>query len=113
MYRNVSTTLRCTLLDVEDLKVELKKVKDENDKLVLDRVSVENLKQTNKYLELKITKHLETEEELRNKNAELETKLHAFTDSVNLVKKLIADQLVGGKVGIGLEYDELRKASKK
>ncbi|KAL8115493.1 hypothetical protein AgCh_022117 [Apium graveolens] len=64
VYRNVSTTLRCTLLDVEDLKVELKKVKDENDKLVLDR-------------------------------------------------KLIADQVVGVKVGIGLDYDELRKASKK
>ncbi|XP_074327855.1 uncharacterized protein LOC141665773 [Apium graveolens] len=112
-YRTCCLSLRCSEGTASDLKKELEKIKIENDKLVLTNVSIEDLKTRNQYLELRDKKHVDTIEGKDEKIKELETKLQAYANSANLAKELISSQVVSGKLGIGLDYDELRKSSKK
>ncbi|KAL8125792.1 hypothetical protein AgCh_013177 [Apium graveolens] len=102
--------VECT---TSDLKKELEKIKTENDKLVLTNVAIEDLKTRNQYLELRDKKHIENIGGKDEKIKELETNLQAYAHFANLAKELISSQVVSGKLGIGLDYDELRKSSKK
>ena len=112
-YRNCCLSLRCSEGTVGDLNEELKKVRDENDKLVLTNVAIDDLRQKNHYLELRDKEHVEKNAELEKEIKSLEAKLQAYKNSADLAKKLISSQVVSGKLGIGLDYDELRKAGKK
>ncbi|XP_074327569.1 uncharacterized protein LOC141665482 [Apium graveolens] len=96
-----------------DLKEKVKKLQEELDKLVLEKVNVEDIRQKHHYLELKANNHVETIAQRDEKIKELEAKLQAYANSANLAKELISSQVVSGKLGIGLDYDELRKSSKK
>ena len=98
---------------VGDLKEKVKKLQEELDKLVLEKVNVEDIRQKHHYLELKANNHVETIAQRDEKIKELEAKLQAYANSANLAKELISSQVVSGKLGIGLDYDELRKSSKK
>ncbi|XP_074377221.1 uncharacterized protein LOC141718736 [Apium graveolens] len=98
---------------VGDLKENVKKLQEELDKLVLKKVNVEDIRQKHHYLELKANNHVETITQRDEKIKELEAKLQAYANSANLAKELISSQVVSGKLGIGLDYDELRKSSKK
>lgn len=55
--KNCCATLKCVELTNGDLNGELKVLIKEKDKLVLTHVSIENLKQTNHYLVLKVKKY--------------------------------------------------------
>ena len=112
-YRNCGLSLRCSEGTVSDLKKELERITTENDQLVLTNVAIGDLRTRNQYLELRDKRHIECIEGKDQKIKELETKLQAYTNSANLAKELISSQVVGGKFGIGLDYDELRKSSKK
>ena len=112
-YRNCGLRLRCSEGTVSNLRKELEKIKDENDHLILTNVSIEDLKLRNQYLELRDKKHIKTIEGKDEKIKDLENKLQAYANSANLEKEIISSQVVGGKLGIGLDYDELRESSKK
>ncbi|XP_074374572.1 uncharacterized protein LOC141714981 [Apium graveolens] len=98
---------------VGDLKEKVKKLQEELDKLVLEKVNIEDIRQKHHYLEPKANNHVEIIAQRYEKIKELEAKLQAYANSVNLAKELISSQVVSGKLGIGLDYDELRKSSKK
>ncbi|XP_074374207.1 uncharacterized protein LOC141714594 [Apium graveolens] len=98
---------------VGDLKDKVKKLQEELDKLVLEKVNVEDIRKKQHYLELKANNHVETIAQRDEKIKELEAKLQAYANSANLAKELISSQVISGKLGIGLDYDELRKSSKK
>ncbi|XP_074355324.1 uncharacterized protein LOC141694519 [Apium graveolens] len=96
---------------VGDLKEKVKKLQEELDKLVLEKVNVEDIRQKHHYLELKANNHVETIAQRDEKIKELEAKLQAYANFANLAKELISSQVVSGKLGIGLDYDELRKST--
>ncbi|KAL1802838.1 hypothetical protein ACET3Z_031485 [Daucus carota] len=112
-FRNCGLPLKCSEGTVSDLRKELEKIKDENDHLILTNVAIEDLKLRNQYLELRDKKHIKTIEGKDEKIKDLENKLQAYANSANLEKEIISSQVVGGKLGIGLDYDELRESSKK
>ena len=94
-------SLRCSEGTVGDLKEELKKVRDENDKLVLTNVAIDDLRQKNQYLEMKDKKHVEKNAEQEEEIKSLKAKLQAYKNSADLAKELISSQVVSGKLGIG------------
>lgn len=112
-YYNLIVSLKSSNGTVGDLREEVKKLEAENKKLVLEKITLEDIKQKHRYLEIKAKQHLDTISEKDEKINELETKLKAYQNSANLAKELISSQVVSGKLGIGLDYEELRKSSKK
>ncbi|XP_074323206.1 uncharacterized protein LOC141660144 [Apium graveolens] len=71
-------------------------------------VSLKNANGTVGDLKEKANNHVETIAQRDEKIKELEAKLQAYANSANLAKELISSQVVSGKLGIGLDYDELK-----
>lgn len=92
-----------------ELTAELTKIKARNDKLELTNLTVVNLKQRNEYLAKNLKISDKADEESKSRIIELETKLNAYENSINLAEEIIDYQIVGSKIAIGFDYSTKKK----
>lgn len=101
---NLYTSMLASEEEIARLVLKNKKLESRNEELELVAVTIENLKQSNEYLENRVKCDDEMEKALRQKISELDFKFQAYKNSANIAKELIDNQTLEQKVGIGFDY---------